>query len=271
MKKLLLLNLSLFLSPIVWADLPQHWVSEELKTVFYLPTATLNIKLVKIEADPDYWDQLDLEVDYPIGSLVVQRELLEKTFPGYKTQRVIAEKEGDVVVELLGSQSPIQLKMLNGQMGPYFRWTEFYSKSESPKLRQRFLDPNFLKVSAQLKASVPEMRVVERIEIGRSSCIQASGGVKTVFDLAKKSHTIMNWAKNRSAKFASTLESLSDQMLQKCFVLAEPFYGPISFTDLLGKEMHLNEEIQTLVGETKSEVPISQVLEFSHTQNKELL
>jgi hypothetical protein len=271
MKKLLLLSWCLFLSSVAWADLPPHWVSEELKTVFYLPTATLNVKLVKLEADPDYWDQLDLEVDYPVASLVAQRESLEKAFPNYKTQRVIAEKEGDVAVELLGSQSPVQLKMLNGQTGPYFRWTHFVSKSESAKVRASFLDSNFIVVRANIKANVPEMKVVERIEIGRSSCIHATGGVKTVFDLAKKSSAIINWVQKRTAKYATTLESLSDQMIYKCFVFGEQPYGPISFSELLGKELQLNEEIQTLAGETRSEVPTSQVLEFSHTQKKELL
>jgi hypothetical protein len=208
-------------APSLAATLPDHWINEQEKSIYFAPRPELQTKLTRLEADDDYWDQLEVDLVYSGNAMRAQIQALQAAYPGYKANRIVLSRETDHEITIPSLNLKVLVPTLPGQEGPYFQYTTFVSRSQSKKVETAYKAPDFVQIQGSVRAYVPEIKTVERIEIGSEVCDELVGGESSVFSLMKAYQLVLNRVDALSMKYPGTRDSLKRSVLDSCIELIE--------------------------------------------------
>jgi hypothetical protein len=133
--------------------------------------------------------------------------------------RVILARSGDYHLSIpsLGVEEEVETKP--GMEGPYFNWELLVPRKDSARLQSALADlPTFLRVTGSLKATVPQVQVVESVELPASVCQELTAQGR---DLA---HVVLAYPAvekkiQEIAKEEENRASLRQQVLRHCLEL----------------------------------------------------
>ncbi len=231
------------------AQLPEHWVDHEKKTVYYSPDLDLKQQLIHVGIDENRWDILMVSLKYNISTGQSQTNLLMNEYPNYLAAKVLSQKNEDFVVNipLLGVQNKVQT--LNGIEGPYLRAEYYVSKSLSASVKKSMEAGTLVEIQGLLKVLVPETRILERIELPKTVCADLFKTSHTVIDVVSNTARIFSKIDRNGSRYESTRDALKKALIENC--VDYPGTEKIeSFADLLRAKVDLRSANSNIYGET---------------------
>lgn len=266
MKKQIVATLMVFLmSPVFgWGSeedpntLPNSsWVIEEQKTVYFAPQPKLQVSVQQIAASDEYWDSLDVEMKYQASLTEKQAEALQRKYPGYQIRRVVLGSQGEFQLEIPSAKIHETLSLSQAVDGPYLSWRAFISRAASKTVRAAIQKPGFLSLTGNIKASVPQVKVMERVELGLSVCEELTRKDGRIFDVFKSFAAISQKIDRSSTKYTTTREALKKSVLENC-VEIDSVENAQSFRELLSARVIPKKPASRPYGETKLETVADQ-------------
>lgn len=150
----------------------QEWVDREKKSVAVLPRATVNLVHSHLGADPEFWDQLSIEVLYSEDKMAAQFKEVGVRYPGYEIKMLSPHLLGQYEISVPAINLQKELAPLNSPGGPYASDTVYISKVQSKKLREALnvSGTSAVQVQGLVQTSVPKYTPVESISVSNFIC-----------------------------------------------------------------------------------------------------
>jgi hypothetical protein len=223
--KLLILAMSLLFSQGAFAGVIEVNTAEA--KVYYHPTPTLDLNLIDLEGQGGV-----LMVFLNYESSVIQQEAqdLQKKYPGYQLQSVIAESANSSFtfsIPEAGIRQDLQLRQ--GQIGPYLNAEISISREQVLKFKTQNGRPASLsQIEISAQASFTSQRLVEQYKSNSHLCSQL--GFSSVKDLVLG---LASMIKPEDMQYAQTFSAYKAQILEQCFDLAAAGSAVNSYKGLL--------------------------------------
>jgi hypothetical protein len=234
--------------------LPTHWKREDLKKIYFAPQPDLKVSLTHLGADDEFWDQLNIDVGYTSKSIVEQIKNLEEKYPGFEINRVVLSKTSNYHLNLPALNVDLDVDTMNGIEGPYFRFVSMVSKANSAKVKAAYQNSlsTFVKVTGNLTAQVPVLKVLERLELDDQTCDQVLPKTKAVFyDVLNNLSPIFQKIEE-SSKYPVNASTLKKLVVENCVMLPAPAQIN-SFRELLSVRVAKNNAPKPLVAEHRAQ------------------
>jgi len=265
MKRLALGLLSITLANSYACADTKFWVNKPEKIVLVAANPTLNVKLVKLEVDDDYYARLDVSLNYVSPDINSQVGNVLKDFDGYKLQRVVVEKGGVYNYQIPVLSIVREIDPNSGVEGPYIEDQIYLNKTKYKTVQAEIAAGHHLvQISGALVGTVPMMKVIEHKELSGSICEKLLGDDKTVSSTMTMLASVPPAALNSLWQFQydSTRTSLIQDIKQNCFEVVQGTQIN-SFADILTLGLRAKQIGRNLVGETlkksydREDIPLS--------------
>jgi hypothetical protein len=250
-----------------------HWAKPDQQKVYYSATPKLEVRLAHLGADDDYWDQLDISVRYDGASLEHQAAQLRDRYPGLRVHRAVAEASGEWVIRVPALGKVERIKAVQSQDGPYVNLTYFVPRERSAALRTALKNGRAAAVSIEgrLSVTIPDHRVVERVELGPEACSGFTREGRTLYHALRAFATMERELDGRPFKYESTREGLKRSILETCVELPAPREAR-SFKELLSSEIETGgREAARPFGETRMVSPAQEAAPFRYELSLQIM
>lgn len=249
MKKILL-TLMIVFSTSSWADVIS--VSDADKTVYFHPKPNLEMNLQNLDSAGGI---LYLSLTYTTENAKNESQDLGARYPGYQITALVAAPNGAANLQIDDIIS-VDLPMSQQQLGPYINTSLQLTADQTKKLLNLGDNLNgHTRIRLPVSVSYRETRIIERYVTDSSIC--ASFRAKTLKDVAVG---LIHLQLPQNIRLESTLESLKEDMLNKCFAIGEADVR--SFADLLKLPIAVSPSSDSLTGETRQTQTASKNLDI---------
>ena len=268
MNKLFISLLTLLVSLSASAQ-PKYWVDQSNKIVAIVANPTLNVGVVKLEVDDNYYGRLDFSLNYVSADMGNQFQTIMKGFPDYRSQRVVVERQGlyRLQIPILGLSRDVDPKP--GSEGPYIEEAIYLTKAQYKAAQTELAAGRpLVQIAGRLAGTVPMTKVIEHKEIDNAICGQIIGNDPSVSSVIWMSNSVVSNAfYNMDIQYDSTRLALVQDIKQNCFELAQPAQVA-SFSDLMKVQLKVKVLERPLIGETSKRVYDRQEFSLSYEMNQ---
>lgn len=236
-------------------SLPYTWADQKEGKVYFAPLPVVEVKVVPVRADDDYWDRISIEVSYPASAIDAQVEQIKKSYPDYERRRVPLSAKGEwkLAIPVLGISDQIQ--PLPGQEGPYFRQDYDVSRFDSAKVAAALKNGTLVTLEGKVQSPVPTRKSVERIELPASTCQGLGTGGTTALEVLARVHGVYSQIEQMNIKFSETAYDLKNSVLRECLEFKSE-QAIDSVQSLVKQELVIKTPNERIAGETIRTVPV---------------
>jgi hypothetical protein len=247
----------------------KFWVDDTEKIVALVANPTLNIGVVKLEVDDNYYGRLDFSLNYVYSDMNQQAQNILKNYSGYRAQRVVVERLGlyRLQIPILGLSRNVDPKP--GADGPYVEDAIYLTKAQYKDVQNELAAGRpLVQIAGTMVGTVPITKPVEHVEIGNSICGSLLGDQATVSSTIARFGQVMTDALSQlDFRYDSTKQALVNDIKANCFQLASaPRVN--SFADLLNLPLRVKQIGRPLYGETSKKVYERQEIPLTYEINQ---